>query len=125
MKFQTVINHEVEWGKVNLSPSFDVFSMSIEFKIKHSDKVKNNTITLQNLIRTCPEMKQYIKDTVMHYANFNEIQPTANGERMGTRGGFSIYPRSSGKGNIYIALYHSQAMLDDPEAAIDELLGGC
>ena len=124
MKLRTVIEHEFE--VINVMPDLreNYVSILVNFKIKHSKGIKNNTITLENLIRTSPELKEYIKDLMLNQFNFEILEPSETVPD-NIPGVFSISPRSNSKGIFYLSVYLNKKALENPEKAIDELLGGC
>jgi len=123
MKLQTVINHEFEVLSLQGDIRTSYLSIYADFKIKHDSGIKNNTITLQNLVRTSKELKEYIKDLVISQFNFTEFEPSEHISR--TPGAFSISPRSNNKGVFYLSFYFTEENLKDPEAALDTIIGGC
>lgn len=124
MKLQTVINHEFEVVDIQADIRQNYISIYANFKIKHDSCIKNNTVTLQNLVRTSKELRNYIKDLVISQFNFAEFKPSENFVSR-TLGVFSISPRSGNKGTFYLNFYLTEEALKDPEATLDDIIGGC
>lgn len=123
MKLQTVIEHELEI--IEVKPSMTDTSITVygEFKIKHSPGIKNNTITLQNLVRTSPEFAKYVESIILSSFDFKSLNPYHMPFR--TPGYFGISPRGAKKGSFYFSMSLSEDTLREPVRYIRDIIGGC
>lgn len=122
MKLQTVIEHDLEVISTNVSESQTNIAVDCVFKVKHSNGVKNNTITLKNLVRTSPIFRQLIADTVNSYISPSQKADIAEGYNFNSIGGFDIYPSSGGKGRWYLHINKTAEALSDIENTVKEIL---
>lgn len=122
MKLQTVINHELEITNINVAESYTNISISCVFKVKHSNGVKNNTITLKNLIRTSKEFQQEIINIADTHIGPDQRNDISEHDFQST-GGFDIYPSSGGKGRWYLYINKTEEALRDIRKTVEDILG--
>lgn len=123
MKLQTIIEHDLEFTEIK--PSITETSITVygEFKITHSPGIKNNTITLQNLVRTSPEFVAYVENAILSSFDFSRLNPSNIPYR--SAGYFGITPRGTKKGSFYFTMYLAETTLKDPARYVRDIIGGC
>lgn len=123
MRIQTIIEHELEI--TNVKPTISASSVSIyaDFKVTHTKGIKNNTITLQNMVRTSPELREYIEQIILNSFSFECLEPYDG--HISTIGYFNIAPSGQKKGSFYFTMYLNESTLADPLRAIKDVIGGC